>query len=198
MKAQYRSLFEGAAAACLAAFHGKRELWETAISDAASVNAAALDCWFGDVNEFLQGAVSAYQSNSGTRFERGAPLASRCPRLLTVSPTHGPRNGGYSVLITGANLPQSLEIAFYGDHPSVTATRTADGQMTFVMPPAAQDEESIQFFPAGQPRGLGPLLAVDYDNAPTSSPPPSSPSTSTSPSTPHTASPSPSGSAQSQ
>jgi hypothetical protein len=174
MEEPYRSLYLGAAAACLAAFHRSANLWGTAIDAFQAVKSGGLGCWDREVYDLLAGIVHAHQNDPGATFQRGSTTApSPCPELLSVTPSHGSRDGGYRITMIGNNLPTTLKIEF-GSH-SITATLDSSGALTVTVPPATPDETTVDIYPRSRPaRGATPSVPFTYDTEPPSSevPPP--------------------------
>jgi hypothetical protein len=132
-----RSLYEGAAAACLAAFEGRTDLWNTSTSMLPTMDPASLDCWTRGIYAIWATLVEAHRVDQRVTFSRGSePAATTCPELTGLVPDHGPRAGGYRVIVTGRNLPPALDLRWLGADVVVTATRGPDGVMTVVVPPA--------------------------------------------------------------
>ena len=113
-----RSLYRGAARACLAAFHGRTQLWDGAGKDRDAFAAAGpLGCPESDVYRLLNDLLEAHRQDPTATIERkvgGRVDASTCPRIVAVTPNHGPRSGGQRVTVTGVNLPDRVYI-YFGD-----------------------------------------------------------------------------------
>ncbi len=137
MTEPYRGLYEGAAAACLAAFHGRTDLWPTAVARFTKISPSGLSCWDGEVYTIFKTLVQAYQVDPTGTFERksGTPK-SGCPELGALNPDHGPRSGGYSVEVTGRNLPSTLVLYWFDTQQEVVARVAANGKLTVVVPAA--------------------------------------------------------------
>lgn len=150
-----RSLYEGAATACLAAFHGEPALWSRAQTALADVQprAAELDCLDTPVHLLLQSLVEQHEQFPGARFSRTFDTAHTgpCPRVLRLIPDHGPREGGYPVRLLGVNLPPTVGVHF-GSHDLTVAT--SDGREAVVIaPPANPREKSVSVWVDGWPFG---------------------------------------------
>jgi hypothetical protein len=144
MKEPHRGLFEGAAAACLAAFHGRTDLWPTAAARLPAISPSVLNCWDREVYTVFKVIVQAHEKDPGTRFERGrAPAHSNCPELDALEPDHGPKAGGYTVRVTGRNLPATLKLYWFSAEREITARRGPDGVMTVVVPPPRAGSSSL-------------------------------------------------------
>jgi hypothetical protein len=137
----YRSLFEGAAAACLAAFHGRADLWPTAMSRLASIKPSRFACWDREVYTILAALVRAHRDNPDAKLVRGQGRAG-CPEIEALIPDHGPRAGGYPVQVTGRNLPPTLDLAWYDQTVTARRVRGSGGRMTLVVPAARSGQVS--------------------------------------------------------
>lgn len=100
-----RWLYGGAGSACLAALHGKPELWARAEHDyeQAKANPFGYSCGDLEVLRMLEALVQAHRAGI-TKFTKDKSR-SVCPRLRAVKPDHGRAGGGYEVEVTGENLP---------------------------------------------------------------------------------------------
>jgi hypothetical protein len=135
-----RSLYEGTAAACLAAFHGQADMWTTAQADRRRLTASQFSCWDRSVFNVLDALIDAHRADSSATFTRGKGGVSQCPELTEVVPDHGSRVGGYEVEIRGRNLPSTLGLR-WGDH-LVTAHRSGE-VLIAVVPSAAPDDSDL-------------------------------------------------------
>jgi hypothetical protein len=162
----YRSLYEGAAAACLASLDGRREYWPLAVDRFSHVNPAALSCWEREVHAVYKELIEAHRRNQKIRLADESRGSSGCPQLTRLDPDHGPRSGGYPVTVVGRNLPAVLDLFWRDLGIDVRARRGADGKMTVVVPTAGPDSESyIIVSIAGSPRIEAPLYAsFQYDD----------------------------------
>jgi len=158
-----RSAYEGAAAACLAALHGRRDLWRTAQTRLARVDPSGLDCWDRSVYLILKALVDAYRADPEARFGRAQGGVSECPHLESLTPDHGSREGGYTVEVHGLNLPTTLELIWdYGD--TVTAHRERDGgPLMLTIPPAGDGDSDVTIKIAEAPRIEGVYAGFTYD-----------------------------------
>ncbi|MBO0881304.1 MAG: hypothetical protein J2P17_13330 [Mycobacterium sp.] len=138
-----RSLYEGAASACLAAFHGRADLWpgtERAFG-AVSTQTSQLDCIDVVVYGVLRSLVSAHRQNPATTFVKATGVRAHrpvCPRISAVVPDHGPLAGGYPVRIVGEHLPRTAYIHF-GDH--ILTVTSADGRTAVLTVPAGNPKD---------------------------------------------------------
>jgi hypothetical protein len=160
-----RSTYEGAAAACLAAFHGRRDLWRIAETRLDRVNPSSLDCWDRSVYLILDALVGAHRADPEATFAKAKGGASHCPELEpSIFPEHGPRSGGYQVEIRGRNLPMTLEFLWNYDR-TVTATRAGPGQpMMLTVPAARSDDSDVTLKIAAAPRIAPIYTGFTYDD----------------------------------
>ncbi|MDG4824998.1 IPT/TIG domain-containing protein [Asanoa sp. WMMD1127] len=164
----YRTLYEGAGAACLAGLDGVSEMWDVAMARFPEVDVNALDCWNQQVYTVFQALVEAHRAGQRAVFRSDATLPGNCPELTGLDPDHGPRSGGYTVLVHGRNLPEFLPLYWWDANQEVIAERQPDGTMTVVVPPAAEETESgkdgvVKI--SGAPRIDAPLYAnFRYDD----------------------------------
>ena len=157
-----RTLFEGAAAACLAAFHGRSNLWDTARSQLAKLSAAELGCWDNSVLTILRGLVEAHRANPHAEFVRGKSQ-SACPVLTGTHPDHGPRAGGYEIEIQGRNLPRSLQLR-WGEQVITARRAETRGPLKLIVPAAEPDVDVlIVVLVVGAYRGAAGAANFYYD-----------------------------------
>ena len=111
-----RTLYEGASAACMAAFRGHPERWAQAEADLSQVdpNAPGFQCYDRDAYAMLRSLVEIHRRYPGYRIVRGQPSANRtgCPLITQVVPDNGPVQGGQQVQVLGVNLPSTLIVDF--------------------------------------------------------------------------------------
>lgn len=148
----YRTLYEGAAAACLAGLDGVSEMWDVAMARFAEVDVDALDCWDQEVYTVFEALVEAHRRGQRAVFASDKTLPRSCPELTGLDPDHGSRSGGYTVTVHGRNLPESLALVWLDDGTVVIAERQSDGTMTAVVPTADD--------------GVGPDILVRIVDAP--------------------------------
>ncbi|MFF5296168.1 hypothetical protein [Paractinoplanes globisporus] len=158
-----RSTYEGAAAACLAAFHGRADLWGLAGRRHDRVTVSGLDCWDRSVYAILHQLVTAHRADPDATFAVAKGTASACPQLAEWTfPRQGPRTGGYSIEIRGRNLPMTLELLWNYDRV-VTAKRAGPGRPMKVVVPAARSDDhdvTIKIANAPRDRGVAPVIAL--------------------------------------
>lgn len=63
------------------------------------------------------------------------------PEVTAVSPDHGPRSGGNTVVITGANFTGATAVQFGWGHEAMSFTVASDNEITAVAPPRAWSGE---------------------------------------------------------
>jgi hypothetical protein len=74
-----RALYEGAAAACLAAFHGRSDLWPVAEARFDQVRGTSFVCQNFAVLRILREMVEAHRADSTAAFGRGRGRGVSCP-----------------------------------------------------------------------------------------------------------------------
>ncbi|MCA1673247.1 MAG: hypothetical protein LC799_13960, partial [Actinobacteria bacterium] len=189
-----RSVYEGAASACLAAFHNRPQLWPRAQAALTTVGSqtSRLDCLDTPVHELLQSLMEMHRQDPDaqfvTNFDSGEEELS-CPHVLELVPDHGPRQGGYSVRLIGENLPPMTGIHFGKKYLTVSTNGGREAVIT--VPPAdealpPEDEydgyNNVGVWADGWPPGIWMVPPVfKYDPAertenapPASSSPPTS------------------------
>ena len=138
------SVYRGAARACLAAFHDRPELWDDAAQD---LRAAAHDdrvlCTERVLYDLLQTLVQTHTDHPAAKLLKSNKPSGvlPCPRIFSVSPSHGPAAGGYEVVAHGESLPAKVTILIddlaSDEYDEVIGTSNAAGTETvFVMPSA--------------------------------------------------------------
>jgi hypothetical protein len=162
-----RSLYEGAAAACLAGFAGKRELWPRAEAAYARLGGQIdrLSCETRSVYPLLQRMLEAHRADPNVRLSKRSAGRGvlRCPRFTRITPSHGPAAGGYQVRIEGENLPSVIGVNINFD-VRVVAARQDGQQAVIAMPPAPPDldpEGWVIVWPDGAVSWT-PSAAVDF------------------------------------
>jgi hypothetical protein len=102
------SLYRGAAAACLAAFHDERDRWAEAERAAAAGGVGDGGCLDRAVSALLADLLAAHRDDPDARFERSTDpstaSAAPCPALSEVVPAAGPP--GTQVRLRGEHLEQ--------------------------------------------------------------------------------------------
>jgi hypothetical protein len=112
------TLYRGAAAACLAAFHDEVDRWADAEQAASTAGVGDGGCLDRAVSALLADLLAAHRDDPDARFERSsdpsAASAPPCPTLLEVVPAAGPP--GTDVRLRGEHLGQEgLRVDVY-DH----------------------------------------------------------------------------------
>jgi IPT/TIG domain len=150
------TLFGGAASACLAAFHGRAELWPRADTslDRMTRHAPTLDCESRAVYELLNRLVEAHRAEPSARLVKQTVgrRALACPRFTKITPSHGPAEGGYTVRVEGENLPPVVGVNFLLEasvnHHSQAELQ--DGRYVVVtVPPAVDPDVPARVSPDG-------------------------------------------------
>jgi hypothetical protein len=162
----YRSLYEGAAAACLAGLDGRSELWDTALERFPAVDTAALDCWNLEIYAIFHQLVGAHRANLRAEISGNSTRSSGCPELTGLDPDHGPRSGGYAITVHGHDLPPFLPLSWLELGVEVHAERRPDGTMTVIVPAVYADvDPSVRIMISDAPRIDAPLYAYfTYDD----------------------------------
>ncbi|SNR68296.1 IPT/TIG domain-containing protein [Blastococcus mobilis] len=142
LSAQERRLYEGAAAACRAAFYDEPDQWPVAEAALAQIDAVGADfTCLGDVAyEVLRELVAVHTTDPTARLVRGdgPGRGPACPRVISLEPDHGAASGGYRIHLVGEHLP-STSVIHFGD---VDLTVQTDGDSaSLIVPPAPVDAE---------------------------------------------------------
>lgn len=170
-----RSLYEGAASACLAAFHDQPKRWERAYEALAIVQpqTSRLNCLDRAVYQILESMTELHHQYPEARLTKESSEHSTepaCPQIVKLIPDHGPRQGGYPVRLVGNNLPPTAGIHF-GDHYFTVPTERGR-EATITVPPADPQDRSVRVWVAGSPFGSDDSPLFKYDRVkPTRSPP---------------------------
>jgi hypothetical protein len=182
-----RILYEGAGTACLAAFHGRPELWPRAESalERLAGRTARLDCLQQAVHQLLERLVAAHRAEPKARLRRstaGPRGTIACPRFTRLVPDHGPAAGGYQVRIEGEHLPRRVGL-LWGEHHLWAVSE--DGRSIVVTVPAGdQADEGVFVIPDGWPYGPASNPTFTFDPPAASSPTSTSRPASTTSTTP--------------
>ncbi|MDQ3856068.1 MAG: hypothetical protein M3281_06690 [Chloroflexota bacterium] len=140
LSAQERRLYEGAAAACRAAFYDEPDRWQVAEAALRQIDAMGADfTCLGDVAyAALRDLVAVHTTDPTARLVRGdgPGRGPACPRVISLEPDHGAASGGYRIRLVGEHLP-STSIIHFGD---VDLTVQTDGvSASVIVPPAPVD-----------------------------------------------------------
>ena len=162
-----RTLYHGAAWACLAAFEGRTDNWARAEDayETMSASGRELDCLGVPTMELLGALVRAHRADPGVRFVRGGQGQAQrplCPRILRLEPDHGPLEGGYEVLLIGENLPAEATVSWNFEDFTVSTDGT---EGTIVVPPAAE-EGGVPVYETGWPWAVFGTPWFVYDGPP--------------------------------
>ena len=163
----FASVYSGADAACLAAFHGRPDglLARGQGEGSARSGGRSRDgLQVAAVLTIAQSLLKAHAEDPDATLIRGQsdPSGPTCPILGSLEPDHGPPGGGYPVRLIGKNLPAIAVVnlvEYYEDGPNIldrttkqTVPTTDNGtHATIIMIPGAG--------PRGY-RGAGGRLAV--------------------------------------
>jgi IPT/TIG domain len=187
-----RSLYEGAASACLAAFHDQPDRWPSAHAGLMAVGpqTSRLNCLEKSVHQVLKSLVSIHEQAPDTKFvkddKKGEETDPKCPQIQGLHPDHGPWSGGYEIKITGVNLPSTVGIHFGARY--LTAVTRNGTEAVVTVPPAEatippgerQDgtgEVAVKVWVDGWPWGAEGTPSFTYqpvgqaESSPASSPP---------------------------
>jgi hypothetical protein len=144
-----RRLYGGAGAACLATTAtDPLPLWRRAESDLAAVSASVneFDCTSRDVHRLLGTLVELHRQDPQAPIVRQAPVGasgSTCPRIVAVSPDHGPAAGGQTVVLTGENLAETVTI-WFGDVVIGPVRTGKQMRVTITTPPKPESREQVE------------------------------------------------------
>jgi hypothetical protein len=170
-----RSLYLGAAWACLAAFEGRAELWPRAEAAFEKIRGrwSALSCESRTVYKLLQRLVDVHRAEPQARLiKRAGPIGTlRCPRFTRVTPDHGPVEGDYTVRLEGENLPRVVGVnldvidANYDvKHHHVTAVSQDGRHLVITIPPGTSPDDQLLLWPDGARFWyLGDGVTFEYD-----------------------------------
>jgi len=134
---QWRTLYEGAGAACMAAFRGHLEQWTQAERDYSRVNRnnPAFECYDHDAYSMLVALIDIHNEYPDYRIIRGRSSDSEtsCPIITQIIPDHGSAQGGQEVQVRGINLPTTLVVDF--DTTSASPAQSNGFAATVTTPP---------------------------------------------------------------
>lgn len=160
-----RNLHAAVASACLAAFEGHVESWEDAASRLSTIEGSNFSCWEQELHEIATRLVEAHAVQPEATFERsGGEGESSCPFISSIDPASGPIAGGYTVRVTGHNLPASLSIYF--GQTQVDAVLQGDGSSSVLVPEAAYPGPALIHIAGAPGRGVGGDVAFTYVDQP--------------------------------
>jgi hypothetical protein len=154
-----RTLYRGAASACLAAFEGRAELWPRAEAayEKTRGQTSVLSCESRTVHKLLQRLVDTHRMEPQAHLVKrsGGMRTLRSPRFTRVTPDHGPAEGGYTVRLEGQNLPQvvgvNLDVLGGNDDADhhVTAVSQDGRHLMITIPPATNPDDPLFLWPDG-------------------------------------------------
>lgn len=150
-----RTLYQGAASACLAAFERRTSLWPRAEAafERAKRQTAGLSCEERAIYELTRRLVDAHRAEPSARLVKRSVGRGElvCPHFTRVTPDHGPAEGGYTVRIEGEHLPPVLGVTIGGGAPyhHVTAAVEDGHRLVVTIPPARYPELPAYLFPDG-------------------------------------------------
>ena len=192
--AAYRlpSVYDAAGAACLAAFHGRTDLWSYVGTVAARLRQPR-DCIEQAVSRLVRGLVEKHHEAPTARFRRTpAPSGSTfpCPRITQLSPAHGPSAGGYQLTVSGVHLPPMFVVHFAQSvdldlRDIQVSARSSNGKEAVVVVPRRLPgaEPDVAVYPEGWPLAPVATEVFRYDPWPGGGRQPAPPSPSASPTT---------------
>jgi hypothetical protein len=144
-----RTLYTGAARACLAAFDGRSELWPQSkvAYDAVAGRRGELTCMDRAAFALLERLVTLHAQFPHRAFENAATTEAKappCPNISGLTPDHGPE--GTQVTMTGHHLGAAVVgvdviDSFGNSQPATNLTRVA-GALEFTMPAAPPTDAS--------------------------------------------------------
>jgi hypothetical protein len=138
-----RTLYRGAARACLAAFDGRDDLWpqSAAAYDAVAGRSGELNCMDRAALALLERLVTLHTQFPHRRFENAATdqaKAPPCPSITGLTPDHGP--AGTQVRLTGRHLGAGVVgveiVDSFGTSQPATDVTHVSGALEFTMPDA--------------------------------------------------------------
>jgi hypothetical protein len=144
-----RTLYLGAASACLAAFERSGKLWPRAEAafEKATRTTTTFDCESRAVFELLRRLVEAHRADPSARLVKRlvGKRALVCPYFTKITPNHGPEAGGYTVQVEGRNLPQVVSITWINDYPDThhfDAVSRDGRHLVITVPPGPHSAEA--------------------------------------------------------
>jgi hypothetical protein len=140
LSASTRTLYEGVASACLAAFEGRALLWPRAEAAFEKITrqAGGLICEERAVYQLLQRLIEAHRAEPSAQLLKRSVgrRALPCPSFTRIAPNHGPAEGGYTVRLEGENLPAVVGVQFGQHH---LKAMVEDGRhVVITVPPATK------------------------------------------------------------
>jgi hypothetical protein len=169
------TIYDAAGAACLAAFHGRSDLWPYVESVAAQPTSTR-DCLDRAVADLLRRLVDIHREDPNVQLkpqpaDDGATF--RCPRIIRLIPEHGPPQGGYPLRIVGVHLPPVVVIHFEQHidleavDTEITARSINGTEAVITVPPQLPGaEREVAIYPDEWPYGPINTPFFVYDKAP--------------------------------
>ena len=171
-----RTLYRGAASACLAAFEGRAGLWPGAEAAYEKLRGqwSALSCESRTVYRLLQQLVEVHRTEPQARLvKRVAPRGLlKCPRFTGVIPDHGPAGRSLTVQLEGQNLPRIVGVNLWitddnGDlkyEGHLTALSEDGRHLVIKIPPGTGPDDDLLLWPDGARFWfLGDGVTFEYD-----------------------------------
>jgi hypothetical protein len=172
-----RSLYLGAAWACLAAFEGRAKLWPRAEAAFEKIRGRwpALSCESRTVYKLLERLVDIHRAEPQARLiKRAGPIGTlRCPHFARVTPDHGPAGRNLTVLLEGENLPRvvGVNLSITGGNADLkyegrlTAVSQDGRHLEITIPPGTGPDDSLFLWPDGA-RFWAPSDGVTFEYDP--------------------------------
>jgi hypothetical protein len=144
-----RTLYTGAARACLAAFDGRSELWPQSkvAYDAVAGRRGELTCMDHAAFALLERLVTLHAQFPNRAFEHAATTEAKappCPRISGLTPDHGPE--GTQVKMTGHHLGAAVVgvevVDSFGNSQAALNVTHLPGALEFTMPEAPPSDAS--------------------------------------------------------
>jgi len=144
-----RTLYTGAARACLAAFAGRSELWPQSKVAYAAVagRRGELTCMDQAAFALLERLVTLHAQFPHRAFDHAATTEAKappCPNISGLTPDHGPE--GTQVKMTGHHLGAAVVgvdvVDSFGNSQPATNVTHAPGSLEFTMPAAPPGDAS--------------------------------------------------------
>jgi hypothetical protein len=175
-----RTLYEAAASACLAGFERRPELWPRAEAafDKIRTRTSRLDCQEQTVYRVLTSLIHLHRTEPNTQLVRragGGRGVLKCPRFTSITPDHGPPEGGYPIRLEGENLPRVVGVNFGPEH-HLTSVSEDGRHVVIIAPPDRSSYGGAFVWPDGWPFDYAYSPEFIYD----ASDPGKQPSTTTS------------------
>jgi hypothetical protein len=176
-----RTLYTGAAHACLAATEGETARWPRAVAalQAVSGRTDELTCMDGATLALLDRLVTLHATYPGRSFELAAESKSTappCPAIAAIEPDHGVE--GTLVQLTGTHLGADVVgisvIDSLGNSQPAERVDSAEGTLAFTMPeePPSDASSSVCVVVRADPDWVADGRMFTYDSDTTGPPAP--------------------------